>query len=147
MPAPVMQTKLPIGQTTGQPVAVNLEEKIVVPPTERKPMWTAQGYQGKVEKKPVEEQKIAATTAPVKEGSGIILPPGAKTIFGPAKENPIEATWKPEKPNPVQVEQNQKIKQFSGLFEGISKQEESDSSSSEDSEDSDDKKKSKKKKP
>lgn len=40
MPAPVMQTKLPIGQIAGQQV-INNEEKIVVTTTEKKPLWTA----------------------------------------------------------------------------------------------------------
>ena len=45
-------------------------------------MWTPQGYQGK-EKKNLDEVK--ATTAPVENPStGIILPPGTKSIFGPA---------------------------------------------------------------
>lgn len=140
-----MQTKLPIGQTTGQQI-VNNEEKIVVPTTEKKPLWTAQGYQGKEKPKPVEEAKYptqpVATHQP--EGTGIILPPGVKSVFGPNKGKTEEPPKKVEKPNPTSVAKEQKIQQFKGLFEGISKQKESDSDSSEDSEDSEEETKQKK---
>jgi len=64
-----------------------------------------------------------------------------KSVFGPNKGKTEEPPKKVEKPNPINVAKEQKIEQFKGLFEGISKQKESDSDSSEDSEDSEEEKK------